>query len=343
MQPYRRLAHRIRAIWRAPSSRALPPEYIPIIDHERLESLRAELATVRKEAACRQRIGNVIARYFIKGERTPDIAIPIDAVTIDCDPVWVPGMLERPDLTEPEFAMFRFFDANDDTVLDIGANFGYSAATMWAAGSRSRILSFEPNQWHSVCLEQIKALRPGQFDYLITGLGNAETRIPFTMPVVEGTGISGLSSAAIESETDWAIPENLLSYMMNYLPNIPLPRLQFSETLWPISKLDDVLARNRFAVPLDRISAIKIDVEGYEADVLAGAGATLDRHRPMLMIEGANRVPEVVSQLVARDYAYADFRDEGVVLSDEPSTRVGGFFLHRTKLDAYRRIGLLLN
>ena len=343
MHPYRRPADRLRAIWRSSEERPLEPEYVPIADQELLDSLQAELAKVRKEAACRQRIGNVIARYFIKRERTPDIAIPFDAVTIDSDPVWVPGMLERSTLTEPEFAVFRFFDSPDDTVLDIGANFGYSAATMWAAGSRAMILSFEPNRWHTGCLEQIKAHRPGRFDYLLTGLGNAATEIRFIMPVVEGTGISGLSSAAIETETDWAIPENLVSYMMNYLPDVPLPTLQFAETLWPIGRLDDVLRQNHFDIPVDRICAIKIDVEGYEADVLAGAAETLDRHRPMLMIEGANWVPEVVGQLVARDYLYADFRGDGVALSDEPSTRVGGFFLHRTRLDSYRRTGLLLN
>ena len=111
MHPYRRLADRLRAIWRSSEERPLEPEYVPIADQELLDSLQAELAKVRKEAACRQRIGNVIARYFIKRERTPDIAIPFDAVTIDSDPVWVPGMLERSTLTEPEFAVFRFFDS----------------------------------------------------------------------------------------------------------------------------------------------------------------------------------------------------------------------------------------
>lgn len=312
-------------------------------NHPDLLVLLNDLAHARKEAACRQHIGNVIARYFIKHERSADIAIPMEAVTIDSDPVWVPGMLERKDLTEPEFAVFRFFDGSEGTVLDIGANFGYSATTIWAAGCGAAIVSFEPNSWHRGCLEQIRALRPDRFDFLITGLGNASAAVRFIMPVVDGTGISGLSSAAIESETDWAIPENVLSYMLNYLPEVALPRLQFAETEWQIRRLDDLLHAARFQVPVDRISAIKLDVEGFEADVIAGALATLDQHRPMLMIEGANRVPEVVSQLLPRGYRYADFRDGCVILSDEPSTRVGGFFLHQTRLDDYRRIGLLLN
>jgi FkbM family methyltransferase len=333
----------LQAVGRGTPEPNIRPEYVPIVEQALLDTLRSDLAKARKEAACRQRIGNVIARYYIKGERTADIAIALDDVIIDSDPVWVPGMLARKELTEPEFAAFRFLNDPADTVLDIGANFGYSAATIWAAGSNSMILSFEPNQWHVSCLEGIKAARSGRFDYLITGLGATTTEIRFSMPVIEGTGISGLSSAAIETEMDWAIPENVLSYMMNYLPDVALPRLQFAEARWPIAPLDDILRQRRFDVPVDRINAIKLDVEGYEADVLAGAAATLDRHKPVLMIEGANRVPEVVACLSKHDYVYADFAGEGVILSDAPSTRVGGFFLHRTRLDEYRRSGLLQN
>ena len=127
------------------------------------------------------------------------------------------GVLERTTLTEPEFAIFRFFNDDTDTVLDIGANYGYSAATIWAAGATSKILSFEPNPWHVVCLEQIKQMRPGIFDFVNIALGSSPGELNFVLPVIEGTGVSGLMSAAIESEMDWAIPENVLLYMVNYL------------------------------------------------------------------------------------------------------------------------------
>jgi FkbM family methyltransferase len=315
----------------------------PIVANLLLDSLREDLTRSRKEALCRQQIGYAIARYFIKHERTPDLAIPFEQVTIDSNPVWVPDMLERKALSEPEFAVFRYFDDPTDTILDIGAHFGYSAASIWTAGSRAMVVSFEPNPWHIACLERIKAMRPTQFDYLTTGLGSTTGEVGFTMPVVEGTGISGLSSAAIESETDWAIPENILLYMMNDLAAVPMPRLQFSEARWPVARLDDVLSQHPITVSLTHISAIKIDAEGFEADVIAGAIATLDHHRPMVMIEGANRVPEVLAQLTARRYVYADFHGDGLVLSDKRSARTSGFYLHEMKLDTYRRIGLLSN
>lgn len=334
------LVHGIRVFWQGRSP-LFEPEAPPSIDPGPADALESELTRLRKENACRQRVGNVIARYFIKGERTPDISIAPELVKIDSNPAWVPGMLERADLTEPEFAAFRYLDRPTDTILDIGANFGYSATTIWAAGSRSMILSFEPNPWHIPCLEQIKALRGQTFDFLQIGLAASEGDIRFVMPVVEGTGISGLSSAAIESETDWAIPENVVNYMMTYVPDVALPTLQFSEVRWRVAPLDTVLRTHRFSIPLDTISAIKIDVEGFEADVIAGATATLRQHKPVLLIEGANRVPDVVSQLTDLGYLYADFDGDGVVLSEATSTRTGGFYLHGTKLEQYRGTGLL--
>ena len=310
---------------------------------DQMKRLSAEVARYRKEAACRRIVGNVIARYFIKGERTPDIAASFETITVDSNPQWVPNMLSRRELTEPEFAVFRFFKDQAGTVLDLGANFGYSAATIWATGATSPILSVEPNPWHVPCLHQIKQQRAGRFDYVSVGLGKRDDAIRFVVPVIEGVGISGLMSAAIESETDWAIPENLIHYMFEYLPETETPRLQFAEVVWQVRPLDAVLASGRFDVSLDEIAAIKLDVEGFEADVITGGIETVRRHLPMLMIEGANRNPAVTEQLLPLGYRYADFQDERLTLSPLQSARTSGFYLHESKLDRYRQLGMLTN
>jgi FkbM family methyltransferase len=279
----------------------------------------------------------------VKGERTTDLAVPITSVTVDSNPVWVPDMLTRPALSEPEFAAFRYFQDPTETILDIGAHFGYSAASIWTAGARVMIVSFEPNPWHSACLEKIKTLRPGRFDYVTIGLGANNGQARFVMPVVDGVGISGLSSAAIESETDWAIPENLLAYMMGQRQGSAPPHLQFAEVSWPVARLDDILDQHLIGLPLDRIGALKIDAEGTEADVLAGSTMLLDRHCPMVMIEGANRVAPVTALLASHAYVYAEFDSGRVYLSEQRSERTSGFYLHRSKLDDYRHTSLLGN
>jgi FkbM family methyltransferase len=333
MHPMRRGLMRL-----TPSRRRLDADHA-----DQLRKLTAEVEHYRREAACRQMIGNVIARYFIKGERTPDIAIPFEAVIVDSNPLWVPGLLDRRELTEPEFAVFRFFNGNMGTILDLGANFGYSAATIWASGSTCSILSFEPNPWHVPCLQQIKEMRAGRFDFVTLGLGNRDDSIRFVVPVIEGVGISGLVSAAIESEMDWAIPENLIQYVFEYVPSVKSPHLQFAEVVWKIRPLDAALPSRCFDVALDKIAAIKLDVDGFEAEVIEGAIETLRHHLPVLMIEGANRIPGVMGQLIPLGYRYADFQDERLTLMNHQSLRTNGFYLHESKLDLYRQVGMLTN
>jgi FkbM family methyltransferase len=311
--------------------------------HERMaaEHSETEIAAVR-EAHFRQIIGITTARYFIKQERTRDISVPFDEVTLDSTPDWIPGLLERAELSEPEFSVFQFLRNADATVLDVGAHFGYSATSIWRAGCPAKILSFEPNPWQRIPLQRLKDLRPGQFDFLSVGIGKARGPMRFVVPVVEGVGIGGLCSAAIESEMDWAIPENVLKHMLKYAADIPSPQVQFAEALWEVVPLDEILETGTFAVPVTRIEAIKIDVEGLEEEAIEGAVRTLQRHKPMLMIEGANRVPGVLNNLTRLGYRYAEFNNGTVYLTDQASTRIGGFYLHESRLDEYRDSGLLV-
>lgn len=58
-------------------------------------------------------------------------------------------------------------------------------------------------------------------------------------------------------------------------------------TIVPTMALDDL--------GLDRVSVVKIDVEGAEAIVLDGARATIERHRPTLVMEFSQEMTERVS------------------------------------------------
>ena len=60
------------------------------------------------------------------------------------------------------------------------------------------------------------------------------------------------------------------------------------------------------------------------------------------MIEGANRVPDVVEPLRQLGYRFGDLHSGAVRLTDEMSTRVSGFYLHESRLDEYRESGLIV-
>ena len=295
------------------------------------------------EARLRRNIGLVIAHYFILHIRTKDVSIPFEDVLLsDGNPDLVPHILQRSELSEPEFAAFRYFTDPDTTVLDIGAHWGESAASIWRAGSAAHVLSFEPNPWHRESLRRFRELRPGRFDFLNIGLSNTRGTLRFVIPVIESMGIGGLASAAIERELGTVIPDNLVNWMITYLPDIASPVLQFTEAEFSVAPLDEVLASADLAVPVDRIAAVKLDVEAWETEVIEGATETLRRHRPALMVESANRAPTVVDRLAALGYRYAEFSDGRVCLSNEESLRVSGFFLHEARLDEYRQSGLLV-
>jgi FkbM family methyltransferase len=298
-------------------------------------------ARYRKEARCRQLISSAIARYFVMGERSEDASIRFEDVKVDSDANWIPEILGRAELSEPEFMVFKHFDQDTGTILDIGANYGYAAASMWAAGATSKILSFEPNPWHRPCLLRIKEMRPALFDFIHLALGSTDSWTRFIVPVIEGIGISALSSAAMEAEMDWGLPENLVQHMIRDHPGLDAPRLQFTEVTWHTERLDDVLPKYQFDIQVSDITAMKIDVEGFEAAVLAGAVHTLRAHKPLIMIEGANRNADVIAWLSPLGYSYADFVVDHVVLTDQLSSNSNGFFLHRDRLDHYRSIGLL--
>jgi FkbM family methyltransferase len=77
------------------------------------------------------------------------------------------------------------------------------------------------------------------------------------------------------------------------------PGMLSSEQLAPVRRLDD------FA--FDNVGLIKIDVEGHESDVLAGARATIARNRPALIVEIEERhhvgeSARIVQALINLDY-----------------------------------------
>lgn len=152
---------------------------------------------------------------------------------------------------EPEMALLPKLVARGDRVIDVGGNRGTYAYRLRQLGARVEV--FEPNP---VCLRVLAPWAARQEAVTVhavalsAGEGEAELAIP-----VDANGVEHDASASIEHGHDTDV------------------RLQTV----PIRTLDSFGVRDAVL--------IKIDVEGHEQSVVAGAQATIAASMPALLIE----------------------------------------------------------
>lgn len=163
----------------------------------------------------------------------------------------VPSLMAG-DYERAEFAALERVVRPGMTVVDIGANIGLHAVFFGSRiGTAGRVFAFEPEPFNFRFL-QTNVARNGlaNVECLMQGAGaHAGT---LRLYLVAGT-VGAHTAAAVEGATAIDVA---------------------------VVRLDDAL-RDR----APRIDLMKIDVEGYEAQVLEGCAATLERDRPTLLIE----------------------------------------------------------
>lgn len=149
---------------------------------------------------------------------------------------------------EPEFLLLPQLVARDKIALDIGANMGvYSYALSRLA---SHVHAFEPQ---AACCEVIASWAVGRpVTVHNVGVGSTSGELVLHVPIIDGRGVGTRAS----------------------FTSIEGPRTDITVPIITIDSLN-----------LEQIGFIKIDVEGFEHDVLAGAANTLRRDRPPLLIE----------------------------------------------------------
>lgn len=163
--------------------------------------------------------------------------------------------------------------------IDVGAHFGgVSYALCRLVGRQGRVISIEPVAEDAAYLRKAARQLRLPMDVLACALSSKAGTAEFFVPVQDGSALTALSSLGDGSGAKGE-------------------RRQVE-----LKRLDDVTA------PLaQRVSFVKIDVEGHELDVLAGAKATLAKHRPNLLIEIEQRhntkpIGEVFATIEAQGY-----------------------------------------
>lgn len=183
---------------------------------------------------------------------------------------------------ERELAVIPRFLTADKVAVDIGANVGIMTDLM--ARSSSRVIAFEP---HPGCVAHLRALRLKGAEVVEAALSDHEGTSVLHVPVqqrFENHAMGTLEPA-----------EGLKA-----VPGVVATR----DHAVALTTLDRALA-SRLG-PNEVVGFIKIDVEGHELLTLRGAAQTLDRHRPVLLVElefrHSDRVGETFALLQRHGY-----------------------------------------
>lgn len=182
-----------------------------------------------------------------------------------------------------ETEVFRGLLKPGALVIDIGANFGYYALTAAnAIGPEGLVIAFEPHPEVFALLDANRALLPQ--NNLLTvqaGLGSVD--------------------GAMEIHTDAANPGGHSFYVWN------LRAAEGSSHSVQVRALDSFLSEK---IPDRPVDVVKIDVQGFEMEVLRGATGTIEKDHPMVLCEvtpGALRragsgLKELLGFFQMRDY-----------------------------------------
>lgn len=173
-----------------------------------------------------------------------------------CPRVWLGLRIARRDRHfEPEFWLIPFFCDRQHVAVDVGANMGEFAFFM--ARHAGTVVAFEPNRdlWPA-----LRRLLGGGVRLESAALSSAPGNASFRY-VEDNTGV-----ATVETSNPLSMIENPAEI-----------------------RTRTVELRTLDSFNLDRVSFIKIDVEGHEEAVIEGAIEMLRRNRPCLLIESEDR------------------------------------------------------
>ena len=173
--------------------------------------------------------------------------------------------------------------------LDIGANQGQSIEAIKLFKPNARIHSFEPNP---IPARKLQTRYAGRDDITIKPCGLADEKQTRTLyvPVYKKFVYDGLASFDRESAASWLNPERLYWFAPD--------KLELKAFDCITERLDDQCLEPLF---------IKIDVQGYEYQVIKGGMETIKRCEPILMVEdffGNDDLVQLLQQLGYEQYVY---------------------------------------
>ncbi len=227
---------------------------------------------------------------------------------------------------EEDFAIFRHLAGAEEVFVDLGANIGNSVVSFRLLNPTAPIVSFEPSFWLEPALRYLQEHDPA-LTYHLVGLGERAARVPFYIPSLDRRPDFYLASMV------WTrFEEPRLTHVKELMHAEPGQDFAVCEVEVEVARLDD------FALAP---TIIKVDVEDWEPEALHGARATVAAHRPLVLVEGANRRPEIVTFFREQRYRFCVRTGDRLEIAAGPTAASNGFYIAEERTAEYRRRGLL--
>jgi FkbM family methyltransferase len=236
----------------------------------------------------------------------------------------------------PTYDIFRVFGV-DDVILDVGSHWGYSALAIRRQGSLAKIVSIEAIKQNTIALEVLKELEAGRYDYVECAATEVASELEFYIPAMNGVANTGSSSTGGTLSGHFAF---ILADLASTYPakEGQQDRVQLITQRIHGRQIDEIAKSLEI---FDSVKAIKMDIEGHEFSALKGANELIDKQRPLIMVEGANRDSGVVSEMKKHNYLHYERHSGRLVSHSKQSIANDGFWLHSDKIHYYRKIGLI--
>jgi FkbM family methyltransferase len=205
---------------------------------------------------------------------------------------------------------------SNDIVFDVGGHIGYTALLFASLGRQVHV--FEPGSNNLPYLHSNLDCKPNV------------VVVPSAVGAIAGSGLLMVEGLTGQNNTLLPSAESFRSTSRDAFVRA---RTHWEEVA--VTTLDEY---SKEVAPPD---VIKIDVEGFEFEVLQGAAAILRKQRPLLMVEVSRNNVEIAELMTSLGYGV--FSDDLIDLGQLISTGPNVFFLHRRRhrplIERYARPG----
>ena len=172
---------------------------------------------------------------------------------------------------DPDFAWLAEVTVDRPLVVDVGANTGQTLQTVKTLMPSARLLCIEPSAFVVAALIRTAARYKEDVEVASFAAGDAFGSATISTPVAAGIIFTQFATLTEVDKREVAATITEAGF-----PNITENDIEVRKSRCVVAPLDAIV---------DRCDVLKVDVEGFEDSVFAGARRLVQTYRPLLIIE----------------------------------------------------------